>query len=219
MDRIYWDGNSWAHLSPDELSLFENGVSDPGVYKYSYTAYMFAQTADTYLMSYREMLFLKAEALVRLGRAAEAEPVLKEAIELSFTNTEASVQAAMVAPNVMAYGGIEPIGGGLTPEDADAYFDASVKPRFDANPLKETMIQKYLSMWGANGESLETYNDVRRLIALGEEGLLELKNSKRFPLRYCYGSSDNTTNPNVNAAYGDGQYVYTEPVWWAGGNR
>ena len=81
------------------------------------------------------------------------------------------------------------------------------------------MIQKYLSLWGANGESLETYNDVRRLIALGEVDMLELKNPKKFPLRYTYGSGDTTTNPNVNAAYGDGQYVYSEPVWWAGGNR
>lgn len=91
-----------------------------------------------------------------------------------------------------------------TDADADAYFDAEVKPRLAANPLKETLIQKYLSMWGANGESLETFNDVRRLISLGEEGLLELANTKRFPLRYTYGSSDTTTNPNVNSAYGDG---------------
>ena len=222
MDRLYWDGNSWEHLYADDLSLFENGVSDPGVYKYSYTAYMFAQTADTYLMSYRELLFLKAEALVRLGRAAEAEPLLKEAIELTFANVEASVFAACTAPTVGAYGGIEDIVGNgedLTAADADAYFEAEVKPRFAANPLKETMIQKYLSFWNANGESLETYNDVRRLIALGEVGLLELQNTKKFPLRYTYGSGDTTTNPNVNAAYGDGQYVYTEPVWWAGGNR
>ena len=163
-----------------------------------------------------------AEALVRLGRVAEAEPVLKEAIELSFANLEASVYAACTAPTVGAYGGIEDIignGEDLTDADADAYFDAEVKPRLAANPLKETLIQKYLSMWGANGESLETFNDVRRLISLGEEGLLELANTKRFPLRYTYGSSDTTTNPNVNSAYGDGQYVYSEPVWWAGGSR
>jgi hypothetical protein len=221
INRLYWDGKSWDHLAAEDLSLFENGVSDPGVYKYSYTAYMFAQTADTYLMSYREQLFLKAEALVRLGRTAEAEPVLKEAIELSFANLEASVEAACTSASVGAYGGIEDIrgDGDLTADDADAYFDASVKARFDANPLKETMIQKYLSLWGANGESLETYNDVRRLIALGEVDMLELKNPKKFPLRYTYGSGDTTTNPNVNAAYGDGQYVYSEPVWWAGGNR
>ncbi|MBO7417792.1 MAG: SusD/RagB family nutrient-binding outer membrane lipoprotein [Bacteroidaceae bacterium] len=221
INRLYWDGNSWAHLAADELSLFENGVSDPGVYKYSYTAFMFAQTADTYMMSYREQLFLKAEALVRLGRTSEAEPILKEAIELSFANLEASVFAACTAPTVGAYGGIEDIigDGDLTAADADAYFDAEVKPRFAANPLKETLIQKYLSMWGANGESLETYNDVRRLISLGQESLLELKNPKSFPLRYTYGSGDTTTNPNVNAAYGNGQYVYSEPVWWAGGSR
>ena len=34
-----------------------------------------------------------------------------------------------------------------------------------------------------------------------------------------YGNSDVVSNPEVKAAYGDGQYVYSEPVWWAGGTR
>jgi hypothetical protein len=38
-------------------------------------------------------------------------------------------------------------------------------------------------------------------------------------LRYPYGSEDVTTNVNVRTAYGDGSYVYTENVWWAGGTR
>ena len=40
-----------------------------------------------------------------------------------------------------------------------------------------------------------------------------------FPLRFGYGSSDTTTNPNIKAAFGDGSYVFTENVWWAGGTR
>ena len=51
------------------------------------------------------------------------------------------------------------------------------------------------------------------------EDLITLKNTNKFPLRCPYGSDDTTTNPAVKDAYGDGQYVYTEPVWWAGGSR
>ena len=44
-------------------------------------------------------------------------------------------------------------------------------------------------------------------------------NPSKFPLRFTYGSDDVTTNENVRNAYGDGSYVYTENVWWAGGTR
>lgn len=44
-------------------------------------------------------------------------------------------------------------------------------------------------------------------------------NATKFPLRYSYGNSDTTANPEVKAAYGNGDYVYSEPVWWAGGSR
>ena len=70
----------------------------------------------------------------------------------------------------------------------------------------------------AYGESIEMYNDIRRWKANGEN-LVELKNPGKFPLRLPYGNDDTTTNPNVQAAYGDGAYVYTENVWWAGGTR
>ena len=69
INRLYWDGYSWEHLYADDLSLFENGVSNPGVYSYSYTAYMFAQTADTYMMSYREFA-------MGLGRSAVKDPAV-----------------------------------------------------------------------------------------------------------------------------------------------
>jgi hypothetical protein len=45
------------------------------------------------------------------------------------------------------------------------------------------------------------------------------KNATQFPLRYTYGADDVTTNVNVREAYGNGQYVYTANVWWAGGTR
>ena len=54
------------------------------------------------------------------------------------------------------------------------------------------------------------------------ESFIELSNpnnKSKFPLRYTYGSSDVLSNQNVKEAFGDGQYVYSENVWWAGGTR
>ena len=225
-DRIYFDSNSWELYTSEAIldeangiELFENGKSAGIKYYYPYTVYMYSQLASTLLLSYHEVLFLKAEALCRLGRAAEAEPILKEAIEVAFDNTEASVVAAMDAPSVLQYGGLEDITeDALTAEDADNYFEESVKPLFEANPLQEVMIQKYLAFWGASGESTETYNDIRRMKALGEN-FIKLANPNKFPLRCPYGSDDVLANPNVSAAQGDGQFVYSENVWWAGGSR
>ena len=45
----------------------------------------------------------------------------------------------------------------------------------------------------------------------------------RLPLRLPYGSSDVLSNLNVREAFGSendaGRYIFTENVWWAGGNR
>ena len=67
-------------------------------------------------------------------------------------------------------------------------------------------------------EAVEAYNDYRRLKAMGND-FIKLANPLKFPLRFTYGSEDVTTNENVRSAYGDGSYVYTENVWWAGGTR
>ena len=44
---------------------------------------------------------------------------------------------------------------------------------------------------------------------LGENFVI-LANAKKFPLRMPYGNSDVVSNPEVKAAYGDGQYVYSD---------
>ena len=45
----------------------------------------------------------------------------------------------------------------------------------------------------------------------------------RWPLRLPYGNSDVISNPNVKAAFGSGNeagmYIFTKPVWWAGGQQ
>jgi len=103
--------------------------------------------------------------------------------------------------------------------EAKTYFNAEVRPKFTANPLSEVMNQKYIAFY--EEEAMETYNDYRRLQAMGNNviSLDNPLNTNRFPQRYSYGSDDVTTNVNVRNAYGDGNYVYTEKVWWAGGTR
>jgi hypothetical protein len=147
----------------------------------------------TYMISYHELLFLKAEAYAR--KAPQ-----------DLVNAEASLKAAIAAAFVK---------DGLTAAQADAYYTANVKALFDADPLKEIAMQKYLAFY--QSESLEAYNDYRRLAAQGVS--IPLANTKPFPQRFTYGSDDVTTNPKVKEAYGNGQYVKTEKVWWAGGTR
>ncbi|HWR99475.1 MAG TPA: SusD/RagB family nutrient-binding outer membrane lipoprotein, partial [Prolixibacteraceae bacterium] len=151
-------------------------------------------TAPTYLLSFHELQFLKAEAYVRQSPAntIAAEAALIEGIKAAFVKV------------------------GLTAADATTYYNTSVKALFTANPLKEIMNQKYLSEY--EDEGVEAFNDYRRLKGMNETHVT-LVNTLQFPLRFSYGSSDVTTNPNVRDAYGDGSYVYTEKVWWAGGTR
>jgi len=223
--RRVFVGADWMQVTGvDDENFFmaPNGENIERQYYYNTSVFVYSQIASTQFLSYHEILFLKAEALVRLNRVPEAIPVLKNAIIAAIANTEKSVSAAMNAPTVNGYGGLGETTDAITPEEADLYFDTEVLPLFTLNPLKETMIQKYLAFFGASGESQEAYNDYRRMKALGEN-FIELKNPNNaqhlFPLRTPYGADDVTTNPAVEQAYGDGQYVYSENVWWAGGTR
>ncbi len=192
-----------------------NGSPDQVQYTYPISFTGYAYTAPTMLLSYHELLFLKAEALARLGKTVEAKTALDEAIVVAFANLERSVNAgveyvASAAPDI-----------DLSEASAKAYIKSSVDARFKENALKEIMVQKYLAFAGASGESTETFNDIRRMKALGEDFIVLANplNATQFPLRFPYGNSDVSANQAVKAAYGNGQYVYSEPVWWAGGTR
>lgn len=151
-------------------------------------------TAPTHLMSYHELQFLKAEAYARMSPA-------------NLVSAQASLLEGVKAAFVKA---------GLTVVAADTYFTTSVLPLFVANPVKEILNQKYLALY--DEEAIEAYSDYRRQKAIGDNSVV-LTNPNQFPQRFTYGSSDVTTNPNVRTAYGDGSYVFTEKVWWAGGSR
>lgn len=190
-DNVYF----MPYPDEPELRFAPNGRPEQMQYTYGMSQ-LTTPTAPTYLMSYHELLFLKAEALTRLNRNEEASSALKEGIKAAFIKV------------------------GLTVDEATAYFENEVTPRFTENPLKEIVIQKYLSFY--EQEAIEAYNDYRRLKAMNNDYIV-LENPanarNQFPLRFSYGSSDVTANLNVAAAYGDGTYVYQEPVWWAGGTR
>ncbi len=178
------------------LVFAPNGTANQvqGVYSISAISTI---TAPTYLLSYHELEFLKAEAYVRSGNLTLADTALRKGVIAAFRKV-----------NI-----------GLTKAQAVSYFNSSVRPRFTANPLSEVMNQKYIAFY--EEEASEAYNDYRRLKAMGNN-VIQLDNplnTNRFPLRCSYGSSDVTTNTNIREAYGDGMYVYTDNVWWAGGTR
>lgn len=208
--------NTVVPSKDDKLfKLAHNGELTESQQEYTTSIYVAAQTAPSLLLSYHEILFLKAEALCRLDQKSEAKAVLKAAVVAGMANSEENIMAALSSTY---WGGFKNVQKAITPEEAATYFDTSVAPLFDANAIKETMIQKYIAFWNANGESTECYNDVRRMKGLKTD-VYALQNTGKFPLRCPYGNNDTTTNPHIQDAYGDGQYVYSEPVWWAGGTR
>ena len=195
-DAVYFKPNT----GQSEIEFAPNGTPTQVQGRYGLSG-LTGITAPTFLMSYHELEFLKAEAYARQGAATlpQAREALKKAITAAFAKS-----------NV-----------GLSAEDAEEYFDDSVSGRLTTPEatLAEIMVQKYIALY--EEEAIEAYNDYRRLRAMGNN-FVQLKNplnTNRFPLRFTYGSSDVTTNENIRNAYGDGSYVYTESVWWAGGSR
>jgi hypothetical protein len=179
-----------------EIIFAPNGTANQVQGYYSISA-ISTVTAPTYLLSYHEIEFLKAEAYARLNNLPAAGEALEKAVTAAFRKV-----------NI-----------GLTADDASTYFDDEVESRFNSAPLAEIMNQKYIAFF--EEEAVEAYNDYRRLKAMGDNviTLANPNNPGRFPLRYTYGSEDVTTNTYVRTAYGDGTYVYSENVWWAGGTR
>lgn len=167
--------------------------------------------AYLHLFSKSELYFILAEGKARLGQDAKSD--FEEGVKASIADYLATGGPAL---------GDE---FAITNEQVSSYL-TSIAARFSANPLKEILIQKYIAQ--ARDEQLETYNDIRRCRFVDGSHPVELTNSKnvsaganRWPLRLPYGDSDVVSNPNVAAAFGSGNdagmYIFTNPVWWAGG--
>lgn len=162
----------------------------------------------SHLMSKAELYFISAEVKARLGQDAKAD--FETAIKASFAD-------------YATVGGTE-----FSDDDVATYLAGETATKFAANPLSEILVQKYIAQ--TRDEQLETYNDMRRCKYVDGSYPVAMTNPKntqananRWPLRLPYGSSDVLSNPNVKAAFGEGndagQYIFTENVWWAGGNR
>lgn len=107
---------------------------------------------------------------------------------------------------------IDEIGGWFGADLGGADFAASL----DAS-LENIMVQKYLAM--CVDEQVETYNDIRRCKAMGQE-FVKLTNPKntqgglnRWPNMLPYGNGSVSSNPNIAAAFGDGMYIYDKKCW------
>ena len=175
-------------------------LSAPRWLTYDYTeSYPAYPAATTDILSLSEVNFIIAELEARSG--ADCTSSLTDAIEASFDDMSAF---------------------GVIGQSAADYV-ASLSTRLSDNAVKEVMVQKYLSQ--CRDQQVETYNDLRRCKALGDE-FITLTNprnvsgsSNRWPLRLPYGNSGVSSNSNVRAAYGDGMYIFTEPIWIFGGTR
>ena len=192
----------------------ENIIGEPGnsdqatlVQALNEPAWLENGAANLVIMSESEIYFILAEAQAILGQDATA------AFEKA------------VSSNVKEYFAIA--GESIDDAGIQEYLD-NITPLFAADPLKEIRIQKYLAQ--TRGEVIETYNDIRRIKYTDGSYPVEMKNpnntssvGNRWPLRLPYGDSDVVSNPNVTAAFGSGNeagmYIFTENVWWAGGNR
>jgi hypothetical protein len=215
---------SYELITPDDPAYnpIPNGTGDKMQGIYSQAATNWAETAPTQLLSYHELLFLKAEAQVRLGQ--DASETLKAAVAASFENLATSIRAAIGSTFKNRVSGTCT----LSAAAAGTYFGEAILPRYTVNPLGEVMTEKYLAFFGASGESTEAFSDYRRMLYLNES-FIELVNPNNapsqdypkghFPLRVAYGGGDTGYNRHVYEAQGDGSFVYSEPVWWAGGSR
>jgi len=201
----FWKAHPTA--SEDDLVFAKNGdADDAGQLQEVYSVSAITdKAAPTFLISYHEVEFLKAEAYTRQSKATEAKEALKSAVVAAFVKiSHAVVDADFTMDDLV--------------EEAETYYTSTVESRYDSNGLNEVMIQKYIACF--EEEALEAYADIRRLKAMGEGDIIELAHPEpaKFPVRYTYGSSDVTTNNNVAGAY-ESVNVYTDNVWWAGGSK
>ena len=201
-----WLGLDWLPAPGDEAAAtMTYGCNIPAWLD----AYFDYGGASIHVLSKSELYFILAEAKARLGKDATDD--FATAVEASFEDYENSL-----SPYYYSY-------GMMTCNSSMAGDYIATLPV----TLEEIMVQKYLAQ--TRDEQIEAYNDIRRCKALGEE-FIKLTNPKNtnsngnaWPLRLPYGNSDVIANPNVREAFGTGNaagmYIYTEPVWWAGGTR
>lgn len=185
----------------------------------TYPAWLENGAAPLNIFSKAELYFILAEAKARLGQDATEEFLEGVKASIEWYNT--------LNDNCLTGYGIPVVN--ITDGEVTEYLTA-ITPLFQANPLQEILIEKYLAQSAT--EQLETYNDIRRVRYMDGANAYPVamtnpknttSSANRWPLRLPYGDSDVVSNPNVAAAFGSGNdagmYIFTENVWWAGGSR
>lgn len=171
--------------------------SSTGEPYYAFPNWLMMGSQPIHLFSQAELYFIMAEVQLRNG---------EDATKAFHTAVESSIK------DVYSF----------NKEDATE-IAASYAEGLGTPTLKILFEQKYLAQ--CVDEQVETYNDLRRLEAMGES-YIQLTNPyntqsgiNRFPYCLPYANSSVLGNPNIKEAYGDGYYIYNNKVWWAGGSR
>lgn len=158
-----------------------------------YPAWYNLGSQPIHLFSVSELYFILAECQLRSGE--DATDAFKTAVAASVDEI---------------YSWFDEDGGG------EAFAESLGTP-----DLKAVFEQKYLAQ--CVDEQVETYNDIRRVEAMGEK-YINLTNPNnvqsginRWPYCLPYGNSSVISNPYVKEAYGDGTYIYSKKTWINGG--
>ena len=162
----------------------------------SYPVWFDLGSQPIHLLSEAEVYFILAETQLRQGKDAT------EAFQAAVASSVADIMT-------------------ICGEDDSVAADYAAS--LGTPTLKTLFEQKYLAQ--IVDEQVETFNDIRRCEAMGESWI-QLTNPmntqsglNRLPKRLPYGSDSVLNNPKIAEAYGDGFYIYDQPVWWAGGSR
>ena len=155
--------------------------------------YMDLGSQPIHIFSLSELYFILAECQLRMGEDATV-----------------AFQTAVAESVDEIYSWFGEDGGG------DVFAESLGTPN-----LKALFEQKYLAQ--CVDEQIETYNDIRRVEAMGEK-YINLTNPNnvqsginRWPYCLPYGNSSVISNPYVKEAYGDGTYIYSKKTWINGG--
>ena len=196
-----------------KLAAEQEGVNVPAFY--------LNPAAYEHLFSKSELYFIRAEVKARLNENAKSD--FEAAVTAAMDDWQAT--GGKFTDVVFGLGTINP--ANITATDIQNYL-THINALYLANPLKEILVQKYIAQ--TRDEQLETYNDMRRCKFVDGSYPVAMVNpnnnnaaGNRWPLRLPYGNSDVISNPNVKKAFGSGNdagmYVFTKPVWWAGGQQ
>lgn len=155
---------------------------------FNVSEYYYMYNEPVQVLSLHELLFIKAEAEARTGK--DATDSFKQAVQASITESNSWV-------------GDE--------ETGEAYAES-----LGSATLEKIFVQKYIAM--AIDEHIQTYNDLRRCMGMGENyiTLTNPKNTQsglnRWPYLLPYGQSSLVSNPNLKTVD-----IYAKQCWLFGG--